>query len=481
MISVLMYVDDKTFEKAQAQAAQGVKGNKSLALGKVGEEITKGVFKTKKEATTASGKADIVGVPLKNVASILGKIEGRNSPAMKSINAMIKDSMGVGTVDIEAKATSNFLGGYRGSQRGTLKVTQATPTVTKLDSDYVARQKTLITQIVELGLTNNTNLAGSITKLFDDLKIEVDDTYTGADLKKLEEQIYSLVSKTDIQKAYQNIMNSPRKFDQFMEGPFGKLITDKVKNLTVQVNAQSASGKKLRFFQTFIDLKFSKGDIVRRRSKDAYRFYLSSAFERKIIAQTQKKISANAIGVLSAEVNDALSFNISGKTTLQDILQTSENLESLVKGLSFNKFTVSIPSGGSIDLNFGIDATNLLNSVNSRVPKILANNYAAASKVKRGRFASAQNLTSLLRIEVLSRMKKSGKASPPILTTRSGRFVENLEIAQINYKNSIIRYYSLPLYYRLEDYDYEVSELIEGSIREITQNLYSRQFNLVRA
>jgi hypothetical protein len=78
-------------------------------------------------------------------------------------------------------------------------------------------------------------------------------------------------------------------------------------------------------------------------------------------------------------------------------------------------------------------------------------------------------------------MKKSGKAKPPTLTYRTGRFVENLEVAQVNYKNSIIKYYSLPLYYSLEDYGYEVEELIEGSIREISQNLYSRQFNLVSA
>lgn len=481
MLSVLMYIDDKTFDKALSQASRQVKGNKSVKLGVVGEQITKGVFKTKKEATTASGKADVVGVPLKNIASIINVVEGKNSVAMQSINSMIQENMGANTLDIEAKSTSSFLGGYRGSRSGTLKVTQATPSVKFIDKDYVKRQKILITQIVELGITGNNKLKGSINKLFDDLRIQVDDNYTRADIKKLEAEIYSLVSKDDIQKAYTRIMEDPTKFDKFMDGPFGNLVTDKVKNLTVQINAKSGSGKQLKFFQTFIDLKFTKGDIVKKRAGNAYRFYLSSAFENKLIKQTQKKIESNAIGVIRAEVDDALSFNISGKTDLQSILQTSENLNSLVKGLSFNKFTVSIPSGGSIDLKFGVNATDLLNSINTKIPKILATNLAPAANVKKGRFASATQLTSLLRLEVYSRMRKSGKAKPPTLTYRTGRFVENLEVAQVNYKNSIIKYYSLPLYYSLEDYGYEVEELIEGSIRDISQNLYSRQFNLVSA
>ena len=52
---------------------------------------------------------------------------------------------------------------------------------------------------------------------------------------------------------------------------------------------------------------------------------------------------------------------------------------------------------------------------------------------------------------------------------------------EVNYKNSIINYYSMPLYYSLEEYGYDVENLIEGSIRDITQKLYSRQFNLIRA
>jgi hypothetical protein len=478
MISALVFIDDKTFDRAFSAASKTNK-QKSAALGKIGEEITKGLFKSSREATTASGKADIVDIPIQNIKNVLAQIEGKNSPVITSLNAMIRESMGVDAISIEAKATAGFLGGYRGSQRGTLKVTQATPSITKTDPDYVARQKTLILELVELGMTGVST--SSISKIFDSLKIDVDGSYTTENIREIEKQIYAIVSKEDIQNAYTTIMSNPAKFKKFMAGPFGKLVTDKVKNLTVQINAKAPNGRTLRFFQTFINLQFSISDIVSKRDGDAYKFYLSSAFERKLIASTREKLLANAVGVINSRVDNALSFNLSGKTGLQQILQTTQNVEDLVNSLSFNQFEVGIPTGGSIPLNFGVDASNLLNTLNTRLPKILATNYNVAKTVQKGRFASAPQLTSLLRLEVYSRMKKAGKAAPPIMTNRSGRFIENLEVAQVNYRNNIINYYSLPLYYSLEKYDYEVTDLIEGSLRAVTQKLYSRQFNLVRA
>lgn len=478
MISALVFIDDKTFDRAFSAASKTNKQS-STALGKIGEQITKGIFKSSREATTASGKADIVDIPIQNVKNVLAQIEGKNSPVIASLNTMIRESMGVDAISIEAKATAGFLGGYMGSQRGTLKVTQATPSITKTDPDYVARQKTLILELVELGMTGIST--SSISKIFDSLKIDVDGSYTTENIREIEKQIYAIVSREDIQKAYTTIMSNPAKFKKFMAGPFGKLVTDKVKNLTVQINAKAPDGRTLRFFQTFINLQFSISDIVSKRDGDAYKFYLSSAFERKLIASTREKLLANAVGVISSRVDDALAFSLSGKTGLQQILQTTQNIEQLVNSLSFNQFEVGIPTGGSIPLNFGIDASNLLNTLNTRLPKILATNYNVAKTTKKGRFASAPQLTSLLRLEVYSRMKKSGKAAPPIITNRSGRFIENLEVAQVNYRNNIINYYSLPLYYSLEKYDYEVTDLIEGSLRAVTQKLYSRQFNLVRA
>ena len=303
-------------------------------------------------------------------------------------------------------------------------------------------------------------------------------------MKELQDEIFKVVGgsrgKAVIRNAYDKVMNDPKKFRQFMDGPFGKLITNKVTNLTAQINVKDTkSDNTLTFFQTFIGLKFTSKDIVRKKgSTGSYSFFLSSAFEKKLLEETRRKLEQNAIGVIEEDINKV--FNISGKTTLNNILKRPGSLKEIIDSLTFD-LNVQVPSGGSIALNFGITGTKLFDDINAKTARALSNNLVISSKVRKGRFASAAQLTSLLQIEVLSRMKKSGRPKPPTLTNRSGRFVENLEIAQVNYKNSIINYYSMPLYYSLEEYGYDVENLIEGSIRDITQKLYSRQFNLIRA
>lgn len=486
MISVLAFMDGKKLEKALSEVKAK---SASVRLGIVGERITKGIFKTNKEATTRSGKADIIGVPSKNVLSVIQAVEGKNSPTVASLNDLINDSMGVKSFDIEAKATGKLLGGtgFAGSRRGTLKVTGATASLNprgQIDTDYIERQRVLITELVELGMTSNKGKVSKINKLFEDLKIEVDDSYTSNDLKELQDEIFKVVGgsrgKSVIRQAYDKVMNDPKKFKQFMEGPFGSLITDKVTNLTAQINVKdSKSDNTLTFFQTFIGLKFTSKDIVRKKgSTGSYSFFLSSAFEKKLLDETRRKLEQNAIGVIEEDINKV--FNISGKTTLNNILKRPGSLKEIIDSLTFD-INVKVPSGGSIALNFGITGTKLFDDINAKTARALSNNLVISSKVRKGRFASAAQLTSLLQIEVLSRMRKSGRPKPPTLTNRSGRFVENLEIAQVNYKNSIINYYSMPLYYSLEEYGYDVENLIEGSIRDITQKLYSRQFNLIRA
>jgi len=486
MISVLAFMDGKKLEKALSDTKAK---SASVKLGIVGERITKGIFKTNKEATTRSGKADIVGVPSKNVLSVIQAVEGKNSPTVASLNDLINDSMGVKSFDIEAKATGNLLGGtgFAGSRRGTLKVTGATASINprgQIDTDYIERQRVLITELVELGMTSNKGKVSKINKLFEDLRIEVDDSYTSNDLKELQDEIFKVVGgsrgKSVIRNAYDKVMNDPKKFKQFMEGPFGSLITDKVTNLTAQINVKDTkSDNTLTFFQTFIGLKFTSKDIVRKKgSTGSYSFFLSSAFEKKLLEETKRKLEQNAIGVIEEDINKV--FNISGKTTLNNILKRPGSLKEIIDSLTFD-LNIKVPSGGSIALNFGITGTKLFDEINAKTARALSNNLVVSSKVRKGRFASAAQLTSLLQIEVLSRMRKSGRPKPPTLTNRSGRFVENLEIAQVNYKNSIINYYSMPLYYSLEEYGYDVENLIEGSIRDITQKLYSRQFNLIRA
>lgn len=471
MLSVLLFIDNELYSKALAEASRGTK-SVSLAKGRLGEDIVGGVFKSAERARDISGKADIRNVRVDTVVNIFSTID---SGLNKSLTKELRESFGT-TLDIEAKATGKFLGGFQGSQRGTIKITQATASIKSLDSEYLQRAETLIVSILELGLVESSpSKIEEVKKLFKSLEVNND-----VSLKDFEEQIFKAIGgsrgRSLLKNAYDRIMQNPVKFKEFLNGPFGVIIKDKVRNLSVQVNARLGD-KSLTFFQTFFNLQFTTEDIVAKKAGSSYTFSLSSKFEKRLLQETRKKLENNAVGTINSDLNNILNFYFGGKTSLQAILGASKNISSkeLAKNISFTSLTFSIPTGGSIPLNFGIDASNLIAKTINTLPTLLSRN------VKRGRFMSTEQLTPIFQAVVLSKLNKSGPPRPPMLTSRTGRFIENLQITQINYKNRIIQYYSNPIYYSLEKYGYRVEETLTGSIREITQQLFSRQFNLVRA
>ena len=438
-----------------------------------------GIFATKTTATTASGKADIVGVKADAVISAIERSYGVNNPVTASLVEQVKKNMGVDTIDIEAKATGKGLGS------GIIKATQATTNVTKTDIDYIKRSKALVTELVRLSLINGNRKSKKIADMFDTLIKDLENNSDEVSLTKFRETIYAAIGGSQGKKllddAYNKVMKDPAQFRKFMRGPFGAIIKDKVSNLTVQVNA-TADNKELIFFTTFLGLKYKDSDIVASKDKEGtYRFSLSSAFEKKLRVQTQRALLKNSLGVITSDVKDALSFRLAKGDSLATLIKTEKSLNSLVKSLSFTALNVKVPTGGSIPLGIKIDAGNMFVDVTNRVPKILTANLASLGSAQKGRFMSADKMTSLLQVLVLDKMKKKGLAAPPMMTNRTGRFVDSLQIAQISYKNRIIRYYSNPVYFANEQYGYEVSELIEGSIQEIVGSLYSRRFGLIRS
>jgi len=477
MITIVTLIDNKTYTKALAQARTS-SATKSEALGKVGEAVTQGIFSTKTTATTASGKADIVGVKADKVISAIERSYGVDNPVTASLVAQVKTNMGVDSIDIESKATEKSLGSQ------TIKATQATANVAKKDIDYIKRSKALVSELVRLSLQNGNRKSKKIVDLFDKLIEDLQNNSDAVPLSDFREQIYSVIGgsqgKALLDEAFNKVMKNPTQFRKFMRGPFGAIIKDKVSNLTVQVNAE-VDNKSLIFFTTFLGLKYKDSDIIATKDKQGtYRFSLSSSFEKKLLAQTRSALLKNSLGVITADTNDALSFNLTKGNTLGALLGTEKTLRTLVKNLSFTSLNIKVPTGGSIPLDIKIDASKMFVDVTDRIPRILTANLASLGNVQKGRFISRERMTSLLQILVLDKMKKQGLAEPPILTNRTGRFVDSLQVAQINYKSKIVSYYANPLYFSNEQYGYEVSELVEGSIQDITSSLYSRRFGLVR-
>ena len=80
-------------------------------------------------------------------------------------------------------------------------------------------------------------------------------------------------------------------------------------------------------------------------------------------------------------------------------------------------------------------------------------------------------------------MPKGPRRGPPlstdILTERTGRFRRST-VAVPNYRKNMIRFMYDPIYKTFIDTPRNPDELIERSLREIVQKLFSRQFKIVR-
>lgn len=103
---------------------------------------------------------------------------------------------------------------------------------------------------------------------------------------------------------------------------------------------------------------------------------------------------------------------------------------------------------------------------------------------KSQQFISKAQMTVLVQRAVVQRMPKGPRRGPPlsddILTYRSGRFARSVQIAFLNYKTSVIKFFYDPVY-QVHEPTRSPSDLIDSSIREVTQQLYNRQFNILRA
>lgn len=151
------------------------------------------------------------------------------------------------------------------------------------------------------------------------------------------------------------------------------------------------------------------------------------------------------------------------------IAEFEEGLTNLKKsGLtSFSEFTVDIGYLG------GNGITTSSASLSKEKEDFIA-----------GRFVSSMDLTILIRREIRRRMRPTQPPSvpgrPPIMTTRTGMFRESFTITALDYRRGVMNYFYLPYYDKNMEYGYEVSSLVQGSIRYVLQQRLRRQLNLIR-
>lgn len=103
---------------------------------------------------------------------------------------------------------------------------------------------------------------------------------------------------------------------------------------------------------------------------------------------------------------------------------------------------------------------------------------------KRGAFISSAQLTAIIRAKLIKNMPRGGPPSRPIPKYRTGALVQSFEFF-VNYRQNLIQFLNTPpgaLYEgKLNENGWMLDKtLVEPTIRQITQQLFGRQFKVLR-
>lgn len=239
---------------------------------------------------------------------------------------------------------------------------------------------------------------------------------------------------------------------------------NKAKNLLISkaniVKGKVTSVNVINIF--FPKTAFTSPPFVTELKKNNIQYNLSSTFEKNLINQLTE--SGAAVTASSLEEFQKVIEKIDGKRKTST--QTFKNAPSLDFEILFG-----VPTGGSIPRVAG---------------KIKRGNVKRRESVKdTGRFISSIQLTTILRNKIEGKMPRIGDPNPTEgLKYRTGKFVNSLQFI-VDYKKSLISYYADPpvsqYFDKFHSRPYAVGQrLIRPTIRQTAQELFGRQFRIIR-
>jgi hypothetical protein len=124
-------------------------------------------------------------------------------------------------------------------------------------------------------------------------------------------------------------------------------------------------------------------------------------------------------------------------------------------------------------------STNSSASLKQNVSMKGAGKTRQISKPTPQKFISSAQWTYLVQKRLGDSMLSFGEPEPPDIKERSGRFRQSVDVTA-NYRTKTIQYTYNPLYRSLEHYGYRPELQVERSIRQVAQDLYAREFSILR-
>ena len=257
----------------------------------------------------------------------------------------------------------------------------------------------------------------------------------------------------------------------FKNSAAAKQMRAKGQNLWMQYIVRS--GGIVKSYSAYLPESFKVENTKLEINSSSLYVAYTTAFESRILARLQQALKSKTQDSVDKIIKDS---------DLKGLLQVPPNPNVNTQ--------IIVPSGGSIPIGNAKYPSSYVpriskSAFNSRIGIIrdlLRETRQKLSSI--GDFITDDTITALTKREMLRRMPVGPIGGPPkssrVLTYRTGRFVDSVQvIANIN--NKQIQYYYSPNYWIHEATSRNPRNLIDSSINSVTRSLFGKRFNLVKA
>lgn len=281
--------------------------------------------------------------------------------------------------------------------------------------------------------------------------------------------------KNNINKLREDLINPSNQDDPLLRD----ILTAVSKNLETKaltlslpfyINKKKTGLTTLQFNRDYI---LKNATLFYSSDKTGNNIKISFSYKQSIINDGLK------LAAKSAEVRSAISeYDSKFENYIDNLL---ENLPNNAQKIAYFSNLINNIEKRLKNKSFTVEVINVKGSVMAYIGQVQVSNKRKLLREKTEQpTQSIVRLTELVQGRVRLKMRRGdGVARPSKIYERTGTFRSSIDV-YADFRNRQIDYFYLPYYDSLEEYGYEINNLVTESIRAIMQERYSTQFGLRR-
>jgi len=258
-----------------------------------------------------------------------------------------------------------------------------------------------------------------------------------------------------------------------------------LKKILSNPNSKTATALRRNFVMKSGDIRIpiTLGNGGRSVSKISFKWrQINANKQAKIVIKEQtnnKGVTSVLFNIEFSEAYVRAAINKANKKVLMTLENKTKSFTDAINNANivFSQKAIDVLNNTNSSIVFEVDKGSARIGAGTITRKIA---QSKKSQSPQQAFISGVALSALVRARLQQTMATAGEAFPPMLKNRTGRYIESIQVFP-NYRKNMIMYTLNPVYRSLEKYGYIPDGQAIVAIRQVTQALYARQFNILRA